>query len=68
MDIKIEVRNNFAATFGLFIVSRVALSDFVIAKIIIQKTIVQTARCETISSADAGSSSGQYSGKAPQRT
>ena len=68
MDIKIEVRNNLAATFGLFIVSRVALSDFVIAKIIIQKTVVQTARCETISSADAGSSSGQYSGKAPQRT
>ncbi len=68
MDIKIEVRNNFAATFGRFIVSQVALSDFVIAKIIIQKTIVQTARCETISSAEAGSSNGQYRGKAPQRT
>ena len=68
MDIKIEVRNNFAATFGRIMVSRVALSDFVIDRIIIQKTIVQTARCETISSAEAGSSSGQYSGKAPQRT
>ena len=59
MDIKVEVRNNFAATFGRFIVSRVALNDFVIAKIIIQKTIVQTARCDTISSAEAGSSNGQ---------
>ncbi len=32
-----------------------------------QKTRVHTARCETISIEEAGSKSGQYRGKAPQR-
>ena len=54
-----EAAKSLAATFGRLKVAKVDLSDLVIARIIKQKTMVQTARCETISGDVAGLSSGQ---------
>jgi hypothetical protein len=54
-----------AAIFGRFKVANVDFKALVAARTIKQKTNVQTARCETISSGLAGSSNGQYNGNAP---
>jgi hypothetical protein len=59
IETKIEAAKSLAATFGRLKVAKVDLSDLVIARIIKQKTMVQTARCETISGEVAGLSSGQ---------
>ena len=60
-----EVKKSFAATSGLFKVTKVDFNAFVAARTMTQKTNVQTARCETISRGLAGSSKGQYRGKSP---
>ena len=62
-----DVKKSFAATSGLFKVTKVDFSAFVAARTIAQKTNVHTARCETISRGLAGSSSGQYKGNAPHK-
>ena len=54
-----EAAKSLAATFGRLKVAKVDLSDLVIARIMKQKTMVQTARCETISGDVAGLSNGQ---------
>jgi len=68
IEISIEVESNLAAIFGRIIVAKVSFNALVIARIIMQKTNVHTARWETISRADAGFSKGQYKGNVPQRT
>ena len=62
-----EDRKSFIATVGRFNVAKVDFSALVAARTITQKTNVHTARCETISSGLAGSSSGQYKGNAPHK-
>ena len=67
MEIKREVRNNLIVILGCFNVASVDFRALVAASTMKQKTKVQTARCETISSALAGSSKGQYNGNAPHK-
>jgi hypothetical protein len=67
MEIKRDERNSFTATVGRFRVANVDFRAIVAARTMKQKTKVHTARCETISSALAGSSNGQYNGKAPHK-
>ena len=62
-----EVKKSFAATSGLFKVTRVDFNAFVAARTMTQKTNVHTARCERISRGLAGSSRGQYKGNAPHK-
>ena len=50
---------------GRLSVTKVDFKALVAARTKKQKTKVHTARCETISSGLAGSSKGQYKGKAP---
>ena len=51
---------------GRLIVAKVDFKALVAAKTKKQKTKVQTALCETISSGAAGMSNGQYKGSSPQ--
>ena len=67
MEIKRDERNSFTATVGRFNVASVDFKALVAASTMKQNTKVQTARCETISSALAGSSNGQYKGNAPHK-
>jgi hypothetical protein len=66
METKIEVKNNLAAIIGRLNVAKVDFKALVAAKTKKQKTKVQTALCETISSGAAGTRSGQYKGSNPQ--
>ena len=66
IETRIEVKNNFAANIGRLNVAKVDFKALVTASTKKQKTKVQTARCETISSGAAGMSRGQYKGSNPQ--